>query len=95
MRLKTAPRVILGLAVVGALIYGANYYIDNRPKQAAVSIDTLAAQPATVVIQQTDVLPPVQSATQPPVALQPPPQPAPARTQQDSALDALLKGGTK
>lgn len=99
MRLKTAPRVILGLAVVGALAYGVNYYIDHRPKTPAPTVDQLATQPQPpVVVQQTDVLPPVQPAPQPaPVAAAPQPAPVqqPARTQSDAALNALINGGKK
>ena len=104
MRLKTAPRIVIGLALVGALGYGVNYYIDHRPKPApAPTVDQLASQPATTGVVQTDVLPPVQApaqSVQAPVAeAQPAPQPAPAqpapRTQSDAALNALLKGGTK
>lgn len=103
MRLKTAPRIVIGLALVGALGYGVNYYIDHRPKPApAPTIDQLASQPAATGVVQADVLPvqaPVQPVQAPVAEAQPAPQPAPAqpapRTQSDAALNALLKGGTK
>lgn len=94
MRLKTAPRVVLGLAVVGALAVGVNYYIDHRPKPAQsapvepqVSVPQEAVQPAVVAPQAA----PVVAAPQPlPAAPAPAPQAAPV-TQQDRAMADLLK----
>lgn len=96
MRLKTAPRIILGLAVVGALAYGANYYIDHRPKPndivaAPALIQEPALQQPTAVQQPAKPQQPVQE----PIAAPQQQPPTTGRTQQDAALNALLKGGTK
>lgn len=90
MRLKTAPRIVLGLAVVGALAYGVNYYIDHRPKQASVDSAPQAVQDVVQPVAPISAV--VQPQPTQPVAEAPS---APARTQQDAALNALLKGGTK
>lgn len=90
MKLKTGPRVLLGLLALGGLIYGINSYMDSRPK-------AVPQQPPAEVVEAT----PTPIVTQAPPALAPIEQPAPqpeqpkARTQQDAALNALINGGQK
>lgn len=89
MRLKTAPRVLLGFVVVGALAYGVNYYIDHRPKPAPVD-PAQAPVPQAVQEAVQPVVAPVVIAPQPVQAAPVQPQPqAPVATQQDRAIDAL------
>lgn len=91
MRLKTAPRIIIGVIAVGAAIYGVNYYIDNKPKKPAV-----AEQVAQPVAQPQEAAP-VQPQQAPVTQQQPTPQPAPAPAadrRQDAGLNALI-GGSK
>lgn len=93
MKFKTGPRVLFGVLVVGALIYGVNYYIDNRPKPAQV--DTQMSVPQVVQEAIPSVVPvTVQPQAQPQqIQPQPAPQdvvPAPV-TRQDRAMADLLK----
>ena len=91
-KIKTAPRVVLGLGAAAAAAYFVNQYIDSRPK-APTAIETLAAQPATAATVQTDVIvvqePRAAESSAPRAQTQPPPviQPQP----NDAGLNALLK----
>lgn len=95
-RLKTAPRVILGLALVGVIGYGVNYWIDHRPKPTAPEVAQPVLQPVDQAVQPVAV----QPVAQPQVVQAPPPAPVPAPSQSgpgthDAGLNALIKGGSK
>lgn len=97
MKLKTAPRVILGLLLVGGAIYVVNMWMDKRAAAKPPQAEQLSQQPAPAV--QQEVVQPAQAAVQPQPAQAaqpaPAPQPAAPATRHDAGLNALIKGGSK
>jgi outer membrane biosynthesis protein TonB len=94
MRLKTAPRVIIALVILGAAAWGLNNYLDKRPAAPVVPAEEAVVVPTPVPEAQV-VQPPAQVAqpqVQPqPQAPAPAPQPRP-KTRDDAGMDALLGG---
>lgn len=92
MRLKTAPRVIIALVILGAAAWGLNSYLDKRPAAPVVPAEAAVVAPTPV---PEAVQPPAQVAqpqVQPqPQAPAPAPQPRP-KTRDDAGMDALLGG---
>jgi hypothetical protein len=103
MRLKTAPRVVIGLALCGGIGYGVNTYLESRPKPVPAPEVAVTQPPPVVPVQEAPPVPQpqvVQPAPQPQV-VQPAPQPQPEQppsrpaNRHDAGLNALINGGTK
>ena len=85
MRLKTGPRIVIGVLIVAAIGYGLNIYLEGRKAKVAEPVVTA---PAYDTQAQPTQAPPVVQADPTPAQ----PAPAPQRqTRQDKALNDLLK----
>lgn len=93
MKLKTAPRIILGLLVVGGVLYGVNTYMDKRAAQPRTPAEPLAQQPAPAPVQDAQPVVVQQSVVQQPAAATP--EAPSADRRHDAGLNALIKGGSK
>lgn len=91
MRMKTGPKLILGLIVVGALGYGINFGIDHMPKKAEVTAKTEPIR--EVVSEAVKEASAAESSSHPKPA--PVTAPAPQDPPQDAALAKLLEAGKK